>query len=221
MKKIILGFGASALIIASATSAMAHEGRNIECRQDRNNAAVAGGFLGAGAGAAIGKAVAATQVRPEGIVLGALVGAVVGANIGKDTVACADHNYTQNRGRSHGDHYSDHYYDGHRPIAPDHVVYYNAPPVAYAQPVAYAPAPQTYYSNQNVGWYQPSPYGYYGSGVQVSNSQQYYQSQVQVQEYSTGWQYVPAPVQYMPPVQYVPPMQPAPQPAPCGTWVCH
>lgn len=52
------------------------------CARTRNNDKVAGGLIGALAGAALGSNVAAHGRRTEGSVLGAVVGGVVGANVG-------------------------------------------------------------------------------------------------------------------------------------------
>ena len=201
-----------------ATSAFAHSQNNdyANCKQSKLNGGTVGGFLGAGAGAAAGKALAAASVRPEGVILGAVVGAVIGNKVGKNSVYCPEDD---------GKHYGDHYYDGHKNANKMHhhgphngqqqiqnggVIYYNTP---NQQPV--------YMNGQNnnmVGWYQPSPYGYYG---QQYNPQvvyvQPYQGQVVVQEFVSGPTYVPAP-QYAAPVQYAPQVQYAPPS--CGTWVC-
>lgn len=63
------------------------------CRQRSNNNAVAGGVIGALAGAALGSNVAARNARTEGAVLGALVGGALGANIGKKAAKCDDRGY--------------------------------------------------------------------------------------------------------------------------------
>lgn len=206
MKKImsasIIAMGFGALFAAGAANAHPHEQYDYKytCQQGKKNAAVAGGFIGAGLGGAAGKAIAAAGVRPEGIVLGAVVGGILGANIGKETVYCGDeHNYTQNGGRSYGDNGNGTQYNGH--------------------------ANQWGY---DAGWYVPAANSYYGQERAVYSAQamQYAPPQVQVMQYSTGPQYVPAP-QYAPPMQYqqsttqyMPP-QYAPQgQSPCGYWVC-
>jgi uncharacterized protein YcfJ len=58
------------------------------CRQRANGNAVAGGIIGALAGAALGSNVAARNARTEGAVLGAVVGGALGANIGKSSTKC-------------------------------------------------------------------------------------------------------------------------------------
>lgn len=197
----IAAFGVFALFASS--SAMAHPQEEYDhkytCQQGKKNAAVAGGFIGAGLGGAAGKAIAAAGVRPEGIVLGAVVGGILGANFGKETVYCGDdHDYTQKGGRSYGDNNGQ--YNGH--------------------------ANQWGY---DAGWYVPSANSYYGQERAVYAAQpvyaqpayvqpmQYSGQQTFVSEYSSGIQYVPAP-QYAPAPQYVPA---APQSqAPCGYWVC-
>lgn len=203
MKKLTTSFlaiGVCALFASS--SAFAHPNEEYDykhtCQQGKNNAAVAGGFIGAGLGGAAGKAIAAAGVRPEGIVLGAVVGGILGAKIGKETVYCGDdHIYTQKGGRSYGDNGAQ--YNGH--------------------------ANQWGY---DAGWYVPSSNSYYGQERAVYMAQpmysqpaypqpiQYSGQQVQVMEYTTGVQYVPAPQQYAPAPQYTP----APPQQPCGYWVC-
>lgn len=64
-----------------------------ECQQSVNNNRLAGGAIGAIAGAVIGKQVASRNARTEGQVLGAIVGAVAGSQIGKARVACDDPAY--------------------------------------------------------------------------------------------------------------------------------
>jgi hypothetical protein len=192
MNKFIVALGLGSAVLLASSASFAHD--YSECRSERSKNSVVGGFLGAGAGAALGKAIAAAGVRPEGIALGAVTGAIIGAKIGKDTVSCDGHAYTQDGGRAYGDHY----YNGH--------------------------------AQQTGGWYQPSPYGYYGGGVAVAQPQPMpvMQEQVIVEQYSTGMQYVPAPqmqyaqpVQYAPQMQYAQPVQYVPQAAPsCGYWVC-
>ncbi|MDP3659189.1 glycine zipper 2TM domain-containing protein [Phenylobacterium sp.] len=66
---------------------------NDPCRQRSNNNAVAGGLIGAIAGAALGSNVAARNARTEGAVLGAVVGGALGANIGKSTAKCDETGY--------------------------------------------------------------------------------------------------------------------------------
>jgi hypothetical protein len=61
-----------------------------ECQQSVNNNTLAGGTIGAIAGAVLGKQLAARNARKEGQVLGALVGAVAGSQIGKARLACDD-----------------------------------------------------------------------------------------------------------------------------------
>jgi len=63
------------------------------CRGQRSTNTVAGGLIGALAGAALGSNVAARNARPEGAVLGALVGGALGANIGKSSAKCDQGGY--------------------------------------------------------------------------------------------------------------------------------
>ncbi len=67
--------------------------RDNPCEQRRSNNQVAGGLIGALAGAALGSNVAASGVRTEGAVLGGLVGAAVGAGVGRSTAQCDDRGY--------------------------------------------------------------------------------------------------------------------------------
>lgn len=66
---------------------------NDPCRSRRTGNSVAGGLIGALAGAAIGSNVAARNARTEGAVLGALVGGVAGTAIGRSTAKCDDTGY--------------------------------------------------------------------------------------------------------------------------------
>jgi len=63
------------------------------CQGRRTNNSVAGGLIGALAGAALGSNVAARNARTEGAVLGALVGGVAGTAIGRSTAKCDDTGY--------------------------------------------------------------------------------------------------------------------------------
>ncbi|OYU75516.1 MAG: hypothetical protein CFE32_13995 [Alphaproteobacteria bacterium PA3] len=64
-----------------------------ECQQSLNNNRLAGGAIGAVAGAVLGKQIAGRNARKEGTVLGAVVGAVAGSQIAKGRVACDDQVY--------------------------------------------------------------------------------------------------------------------------------
>jgi hypothetical protein len=64
-----------------------------ECQQSLNNNRLAGGAIGAVAGAVLGKQIAGRNARKEGTVLGAVVGAVAGSQIAKGRVACDDQIY--------------------------------------------------------------------------------------------------------------------------------
>lgn len=61
-----------------------------DCQQSLNNNRLAGGAIGAVAGAVLGKQLAGRNARKEGTVLGAVVGAVAGSQIAKGRVACDD-----------------------------------------------------------------------------------------------------------------------------------
>ncbi len=63
------------------------------CQGRRTTNSVAGGLIGALAGAALGSNVAARNARTEGAVLGALVGGVAGTAIGRSTAKCDDTGY--------------------------------------------------------------------------------------------------------------------------------
>lgn len=63
------------------------------CRSQRTTNSVAGGLIGALAGAALGSNVAAGNARTEGAVLGALVGGAAGVAIGRSTAKCDDRGY--------------------------------------------------------------------------------------------------------------------------------
>lgn len=65
---------------------------NDPCRDRRQGNTVAGGLIGAIAGAALGSNVAASGARTEGAVLGALVGGGFGAAIGNSSAAKCDDN---------------------------------------------------------------------------------------------------------------------------------
>lgn len=67
------------------------------CQQSLNNNRLAGGAIGAVAGAVIGKQIAGRNSRTEGQVLGAVVGAVAGSEIGRRRVACDDYAYRGNQ----------------------------------------------------------------------------------------------------------------------------
>lgn len=72
---------------------------NDPCRDRRQGNTVAGGLIGAIAGAALGSNVAASGARTEGAVLGALVGGGIGAAIGNSSAAKCDdygHYWTYN-----------------------------------------------------------------------------------------------------------------------------
>lgn len=215
--------------LLSANIASAHDSANYrsnDCDQDRRSAATVGGFVGAGAGAAAGRALAAASVRPEGVILGTVVGAVVGAKVGKKTVACDTRDYTQGHGRSYGESYN---YGNHgrresnRNVRPGHHGGYHQ---GHHGHTGYSSGPSHY---ENNGWYVPSSQSYYGQERRVMHyntpapvysapAPQYYSAPT-VQQWTTGPDYVPAPVQYAP--QYVPAPQYLPAgPTPCGQWVC-
>lgn len=63
------------------------------CRDNRRSNTVAGGLIGALAGAALGSNVAARNARTEGTVLGALVGGAAGAAVGRTTARCDTSGY--------------------------------------------------------------------------------------------------------------------------------
>lgn len=101
--------------------------RNHPCEQRRDSNQVAGGLIGALAGAALGSNVAAANARTEGAVLGGLVGAAIGANIGRETAQCDNDGYyfTYDQTRPYRDGYYDNrgrwrrgsrqsYYEGRR-----------------------------------------------------------------------------------------------------------
>ncbi len=63
------------------------------CEQRAANSEVAGGVIGALAGAALGSNIAQHGERSGGAILGAVAGGVVGANIGKMAAKCDDTGY--------------------------------------------------------------------------------------------------------------------------------
>ena len=67
------------------------------CQQSLNNNRLAGGAIGAVAGAVLGKQIAGRNARSEGQVLGAVIGAVAGSEIGRRRVACDDPAYRGNQ----------------------------------------------------------------------------------------------------------------------------
>jgi hypothetical protein len=67
--------------------------RNSPCEQRRSDRQVAGGLIGALAGAAIGSNIGGHGARTEGAVLGAVAGGLVGANIGRSSAQCDNVGY--------------------------------------------------------------------------------------------------------------------------------
>jgi Glycine zipper 2TM domain len=131
MRTFILTIAAAsaALTVPAAVSAQSYGNRGYaipqECQQSVNNNRLAGGVVGAVAGAVLGKQLAARNSRTEGQVLGAVVGAVAGQHIAKGRLACDDAAYNggyqprresnyrpQNYGYSnHNQHYDDRRYN--------------------------------------------------------------------------------------------------------------
>lgn len=68
-------------------------GYHASCRDQRSDRGVAGGVIGALAGAALGSNIADRNVRSEGAVLGAVVGGVLGSQIGRSSACDADGYY--------------------------------------------------------------------------------------------------------------------------------
>jgi Glycine zipper 2TM domain len=99
MRNIILTLAAAtaALTVPAAASAQSYGNRGYavpqDCQQSVNNNRLAGGVVGAVAGAVLGNQLAARNARPEGQVLGAVVGAVAGQAIAKGRLACDDAAY--------------------------------------------------------------------------------------------------------------------------------
>lgn len=67
--------------------------RDSACERKETGAKVAGGIIGALAGAAIGSNVIDNEAQTEGTVLGALVGGAIGAKIGENAAKCDDDGY--------------------------------------------------------------------------------------------------------------------------------
>ena len=67
--------------------------RDNPCERRRDSRTVAGGIIGALAGAAIGANVADDNVSSEGAVLGAVVGGALGAGVGRSTANCDSAGY--------------------------------------------------------------------------------------------------------------------------------
>jgi len=63
------------------------------CRNRRSSNSIAGGLIGALAGAALGSNVAARNARTEGAVLGAVVGGAAGVAVGRSSANCDDRGY--------------------------------------------------------------------------------------------------------------------------------
>ena len=79
--------GLAALSVAAAARAQPYGGYD-SCQRDAGNRGVAGGLLGAGAGAVIGSQFAAGGHRRDGSLRGGIVGAIAGAAVGHSTAAC-------------------------------------------------------------------------------------------------------------------------------------
>ena len=73
-----------------------------QCQQSLNNNRLAGGAIGAVAGAVLGKQIAGRHARTEGQVLGAVVGAVAGSEVGRRRVACDDFAYRNQAAQRQG-----------------------------------------------------------------------------------------------------------------------
>ena len=67
--------------------------RDSPCERDRSNSTVAGGVIGALAGAAIGSNVAGRGDRTGGAVLGAVAGGALGAAVGNSSARCDTRGY--------------------------------------------------------------------------------------------------------------------------------
>jgi surface antigen len=90
----IVAAAAALLVAPVAASAQPYNyGVSEQCQQSVNNNRLAGGAIGAIAGAVFGKQVAARNARKEGQVLGAVVGAVAGSELGRRRLACDDAAY--------------------------------------------------------------------------------------------------------------------------------
>jgi uncharacterized protein YcfJ len=114
MRTMIFSAAAATLVLAAPAFAQAQSYGNRytpvtqECQQSVNNNRLAGGLIGAVAGAVVGKQVAGRNARTEGQVLGAVVGAVAGSEIGKRRLACDDgayNNAPQRQGAYHQNSY--------------------------------------------------------------------------------------------------------------------
>jgi hypothetical protein len=103
MRTMILTIAAAAAAMSAPTLVSAQNYNNgyapptQQCQQSLNNNRLAGGAIGAVAGAVLGKQIAGRNARSEGQVLGAVIGAVAGSEIGRRRVACDDYAYRGNQ----------------------------------------------------------------------------------------------------------------------------
>jgi uncharacterized protein YcfJ len=141
-----------------------------QCQQSVNNNRLAGGAIGAVAGAVLGKQVAGRNARSEGQVLGAVIGAVAGSEIGRRRVACDDYAYRnqapvrQSSYQNNGYGYSN--YEPQGGYNQDRT--YNAsyrPPVAQRQQCGWGEqsvrSPSGHYQTQNVWMCQANDGNWY------------------------------------------------------------
>jgi uncharacterized protein YcfJ len=103
MRNMILSAAAAAAAFSAPALVSAQNYNNgyaapsEQCQQSLNNNRLAGGALGAVAGAVLGKQIAGRNARTEGQVLGAVLGAVAGSELGRRRVACDDIAYRGNQ----------------------------------------------------------------------------------------------------------------------------
>jgi Glycine zipper 2TM domain len=101
MRTMILSVVAAAAAMSAPTFASAqnygYAPPSQDCQQSLNNNRLAGGAIGAVAGAVLGKQISGRNARSEGQVLGAVLGAVAGSEIGRRRVACDDAAYRGNQ----------------------------------------------------------------------------------------------------------------------------
>jgi hypothetical protein len=170
---------ATAFLAPALASAQSYGDISQECQQSLNNNRLAGGTIGAIAGAVLGKQIAGRNARTEGQVLGAVVGAVAGSELGRGRIACDDgayqtqsaprksayrnndygyrHDYANSNYNSQR-HYSDQsYYEGRGNYGGNYGNAYQAsyrPPVVYRQQCGWGEkilrAPNGQYQSQNI-----------------------------------------------------------------------
>jgi hypothetical protein len=126
---------AMAFLAPALASAQSYGDISQECQQSLNNNRLAGGTIGAIAGAVLGNQIAGRNARTEGQVLGAVVGAVAGSEIGRRRLACDDEVYrTQSAPRKSAYRNSDYGYSNYDDRGYNDRQYGNAYQASYRAP---------------------------------------------------------------------------------------